>query len=74
MDFALELKRKYDVGMHLFAATPSYGTKLYEECKAKGYLPADLVVEQFCTGKTSQRHAADNHQRVHPLRSQGNRG
>jgi len=42
VDFALMLKRKYDVGMHLFAATPSYGTRLYEECKAEGYLPADL--------------------------------
>ena len=36
VDFALGLKRDYDVGMHLFAATPSFGTRLYDECKAKG--------------------------------------
>ena len=36
VNFALRLKRDFDVGMHLFMATPSYGTRLYEECKAKG--------------------------------------
>jgi len=36
--FALRLKREYDFGMHLLIATPSYGTKLYEECLNKGYL------------------------------------
>ena len=54
VDFALELKRKYDVGMHLFAATPSYGTKLYEECKTKGYLPADLSWNSFAAARQTK--------------------
>ena len=36
VEFALMLKRKYDVGIHLLFATPSYSTRLYEECKKKG--------------------------------------
>jgi anaerobic magnesium-protoporphyrin IX monomethyl ester cyclase len=54
VDFALELKRKYDVGMHLFAATPSYGTRLYEECKTKGYLPADLSWNSFAQARQAK--------------------
>jgi anaerobic magnesium-protoporphyrin IX monomethyl ester cyclase len=54
VDFALELKRKYDVGMHLFAATPSYGTHLFEECKAKGYLPADLSWNSFAQARQAK--------------------
>ncbi|MCW3995533.1 MAG: B12-binding domain-containing radical SAM protein [Candidatus Bathyarchaeota archaeon] len=54
VDFALELKRKYDVGMHLFAATPSYGTRLYEECKTKGYLPADLTWNSFAQARQAK--------------------
>jgi len=54
VDFALELKRKYDVGMHLFAATPSYGTRLYDECKAKGYLPADLSWNSFAQARQAK--------------------
>ena len=54
VDFALELKRKYDVGMHLFAATPSYGTRLYEECKAKGYLPSDLTWNSFAQARQAK--------------------
>ena len=54
VDFALTLKRKYDVGMHLFAATPSYGTRLYEECKAKGYLPADLTWNSFAQARQAK--------------------
>ncbi len=54
VDFALELKRRYDVGMHLFAATPSYGTRLYEECKAKGYLPADLSWNSFAQARQAK--------------------
>ncbi|MDR0461688.1 MAG: B12-binding domain-containing radical SAM protein [Nitrososphaerota archaeon] len=42
VDFALMLKQKYDVGMHLFTATPTFGTKLYEQCKTHNYLTADL--------------------------------
>ena len=54
VDFALELKRKYDVGMHLFAATPSYGTRLYDECRAKGYLPADLSWNSFAQARQAK--------------------
>lgn len=53
VDFALKLKRDYDVGMHLFTATPSYGTRLYEQCKEKGYIPADLSWNSF---GSSARH------------------
>jgi magnesium-protoporphyrin IX monomethyl ester (oxidative) cyclase len=51
VDFALELKRKYDVGMHLFMATPSYGTRLYEDCKAKGYIQQDLTWNAFAEAR-----------------------
>ena len=51
VDFALDLKRKYDVGMHLFMATPSYGTKLYDECKAKGYIQQDLTWNAFAQAR-----------------------
>lgn len=54
VDFALELKRRYDVGMHLFAATPSYGTRLYEECKVKGYLPPDLSWNSFAQARQTK--------------------
>ncbi len=43
VQFALKLKRDYDVGMHLLIATPSFGTKLYDECMKKGYLTEDLT-------------------------------
>ncbi len=51
VDFALRLKRDYDVGMHLFMATPSYGTKLYEECKAKGYIAQNLTWNAFAEAR-----------------------
>ncbi len=51
VDFALELKRKYDVGMHLFMATPSYGTRLYEECRTKGYIKQDLTWNAFAEAR-----------------------
>ena len=54
VDFALEMKRKYDVGMHLFAATPSYGTTLYEECKTKGYIDADLSWNSFAQARQAR--------------------
>ncbi|UCC57628.1 MAG: B12-binding domain-containing radical SAM protein [Candidatus Bathyarchaeum sp.] len=47
VEFALMLKRKYDVGMHLLFATPSYGTRLYEECKTKGYIRGHLTPRAF---------------------------
>jgi len=51
VDFALKLKHDYDVGMHLFMATPSYGTRLYEECKTKGYIPSDLTWNAFAQAR-----------------------
>jgi magnesium-protoporphyrin IX monomethyl ester (oxidative) cyclase len=42
-DFALKLKKDYDVGMRLFVATPLFGTKLYDECVEKGCLKHDLT-------------------------------
>jgi magnesium-protoporphyrin IX monomethyl ester (oxidative) cyclase len=47
VELALRLKRDFDVGMHLFFATPSYGTRLYEECKKKGYIPENLTPRAF---------------------------
>ncbi len=37
VDFALSLKRQYDVGMSLFVATPLYGTRLFKVCQEKNY-------------------------------------
>jgi magnesium-protoporphyrin IX monomethyl ester (oxidative) cyclase len=54
VDFALDLKRKYDVGMHLFVATPSFGTKLFDECKNKGYLPSDLTWNSFAQARQAK--------------------
>ena len=51
VDFALGLKRDFDVGMHLFNATPSYGTRLYDECKAKGYIQGDLTWNSFAEAR-----------------------
>jgi len=51
VDFALKLKRDYDVGMHLFMATPSYGTKLYDDCKAKGYIAENLSWNAFAEAR-----------------------
>ena len=51
IDFALRLKRDFDVGMHLFMATPSYGTRLYEECKAKGYIQQGLTWNAFAQAR-----------------------
>jgi magnesium-protoporphyrin IX monomethyl ester (oxidative) cyclase len=51
VDFALKLKRDYDVGMHLFMATPSYGTRLYEECKTKGYIQENLGWDSFAAAR-----------------------
>jgi anaerobic magnesium-protoporphyrin IX monomethyl ester cyclase len=51
VDFALGLKRDFDVGMHLFIATPSYGTRLYDECKAKGYIQQDLTWNAFAQAR-----------------------
>jgi anaerobic magnesium-protoporphyrin IX monomethyl ester cyclase len=47
VELALRLKRDFDVGMHLFYATPSYGTRLYEECAQKGYIQENLTPRAF---------------------------
>ncbi len=47
VEFGLMLKRKYDVGMHLLFATPSYGTRLYEECNKNGYIRKSLAPRDF---------------------------
>jgi anaerobic magnesium-protoporphyrin IX monomethyl ester cyclase len=47
VELALRLKKEFDVGMHLFFATPSYGTRLYEECAKKGYIQANLTPRAF---------------------------
>jgi len=51
VDFALRLKRDFDVGMHLFFATPSFGTRLYDECKAKGYIQENLTWNSFAEAR-----------------------
>ena len=51
VDFALRLKRDFDVGMHLFYATPSFGTRLFKECKAKGYIQEDLTWNSFAEAR-----------------------
>lgn len=47
VEFALSLKKEYDVGMHLFVATPNFGTKVYDVCKEKGYLTKELTPRTF---------------------------
>ncbi len=47
VDFALKLKREYDVGMLLHVATPSCGTRLYYQCKEKGYIQENLTPRAF---------------------------
>jgi len=54
VELALWLKKKYDVGMHLFFATPSYGTRLYEECTQKGYIKGDLTPRAFAEVRQSR--------------------
>jgi len=47
VELALRLKRDFDVGMLLHVATPSCGTRLYEECKKKGYIQENLPPRAF---------------------------
>jgi anaerobic magnesium-protoporphyrin IX monomethyl ester cyclase len=51
VDFALKLKRDYDVGMHLFVATPSFGTRLFETCKEKGYIQENISWNAFAAAR-----------------------
>ena len=65
VDFGLMLKREYDVGMHLLVATPSFGTKLYEECMKKGYIKEDLTPTIFGRSKAKQWKAVDRNRRLY---------
>ena len=47
VELALRLKKEYDVGMLLHVATPSLGTRLYKECREKGYIQGDLTSRSF---------------------------
>ena len=47
VELALRLKREFDVGMLLHIATPSLGTRLYKECKEKGYIQENLSSRAF---------------------------
>ena len=47
IELALRLKKEYDVGMLLHIATPSLGTRLYKECKEKGFIQGDLTSRAF---------------------------
>jgi anaerobic magnesium-protoporphyrin IX monomethyl ester cyclase len=47
VELALRLKRDFDVGMLLHVATPSLGTRLYEECKKMGYIEENLTPRAF---------------------------
>jgi len=47
VELALRLKRDFDVGMLLHFATPSLGTRLYKECKEKGYIQESLTSRAF---------------------------
>jgi magnesium-protoporphyrin IX monomethyl ester (oxidative) cyclase len=51
VDFALALRKEFDVGMHLFIATPSVGTRLYEESKQKGYIRENLTSRAFAEAR-----------------------
>lgn len=54
VDFALKLKKEYDVGMLLHVATPSCGTRLYYECKKKGYIQENLTPRAFAEVRQAQ--------------------
>ncbi|CAD6490159.1 MAG: B12 binding domain protein [Candidatus Argoarchaeum ethanivorans] len=49
-EFALMLKKRYNVNMSLLIATPLYGTRLYEFCKEEGYLTQELTPRAISEG------------------------
>jgi len=49
-EFALMLKKEYNVNMCLLIATPLYGTRLYEICKEKGCLTQELTPRALSEG------------------------
>ena len=50
IEFALMLKKEYNVNMGLLIATPLYGTRLYDICKEKGYLTRELTPRALSEG------------------------
>jgi hypothetical protein len=54
IEFALRLRVDYDVGMHLFIATPSIGTRLYEQCQQEGYIKENLTSRSFAEARQAQ--------------------
>lgn len=54
VNFALWLEQKYGVGVHMFVATPSIGTRLYEECTKKGYIKKDLSSRAFAEARQTR--------------------
>ena len=49
-EFALMLKKEYNVNMGLMVATPLYGTRLHELCKEEGYLTRELTPRALSEG------------------------
>lgn len=49
-EFALMLRKEYNVNMSLMVATPLYGTRLYEICKEEGYLTQELTSRALSEG------------------------
>ena len=47
VELALTLKKEFDVGMLLHVATPSLGTRLYEECKKRGFIREDITARDL---------------------------
>jgi len=47
VEFALRLKKEFDVGMLLHVATPSLGTRLFTECTEKEYIQENLTSRAF---------------------------
>jgi magnesium-protoporphyrin IX monomethyl ester (oxidative) cyclase len=54
VEFALRLRVDYNVGMHLFVATPSIGTRLFEECRKEGYIRGDLNSRSYAEARQAQ--------------------
>lgn len=50
IEFALMLKKIYNVQMSLMVATPLFGTRLYEMCKENGYLTHELTPRALSEG------------------------
>jgi radical SAM superfamily enzyme YgiQ (UPF0313 family) len=50
LDFAAMLMDKFDVIPAFMMANPLFGTRLYEECKEKGYLTKDISPEDIMLG------------------------